>query len=152
MEPDVLDHLYIVTKGNHADYINPTMDGSISWRSIQSVGKIQRPLLKTGSRDDTKISQDDAPLFEKLGGLELKSVSIQYMMVSLIYALFWSKWKKKLGWNRGCRHLISLCDPPHLVGGPPTKVTCLHGRISSFPCSTDLSLLPKLVKTIETRN
>jgi hypothetical protein len=56
MEPDVLDHLYTVTKGNRADYINP-----IAWM-VQSVGevfslsgKIQRKLLKTGSRDDTKF-------------------------------------------------------------------------------------------------
>jgi hypothetical protein len=31
MEHDVLDHLYIVTKGNHAYYINPIANGSISW-------------------------------------------------------------------------------------------------------------------------
>jgi hypothetical protein len=29
-----LDHLYIVTKGNHAYYINPIANGSISWWSI----------------------------------------------------------------------------------------------------------------------
>jgi hypothetical protein len=59
-------------------------------------GKIQRKLLKNGNKDDTKISQEDVPLFEKLGGLELNSVSIQYMTVSHIYALLWSKWKKNL--------------------------------------------------------
>jgi hypothetical protein len=37
MEPDVLDHLYTVTKGNHTDYINPTTDGLVSFGSIQSV-------------------------------------------------------------------------------------------------------------------
>jgi len=31
MEPDLLDHLYIVTKGNCTYYLNPTMDGSINW-------------------------------------------------------------------------------------------------------------------------
>jgi len=98
---------------------------------VQSVGEvfnmsgmIHRSLLKIDNKDNTQISQDDEKLFKHLGGLEMKLTSIQYMPVSLIYALFWSKWNKNLGWNRGCRHLILLCDPPQLVGGPATKVTC----------------------------
>jgi hypothetical protein len=35
MEPNLLDHMYILTKGNSAYYINPTADGSINWQSIQ---------------------------------------------------------------------------------------------------------------------
>jgi hypothetical protein len=31
MEPDVLDHMYSVTKGNCTYYINPIVDGSVSW-------------------------------------------------------------------------------------------------------------------------
>jgi hypothetical protein len=31
--------LYIVTIGTRDDYINPTADGLVSWRSIQSVDK-----------------------------------------------------------------------------------------------------------------
>jgi hypothetical protein len=39
MEGEDLDHLYTVIAGTRNDYINPTMDGSVSWRSIQSVAK-----------------------------------------------------------------------------------------------------------------
>ena len=39
MEPNVLDHLYPMTKGNRANYINPIADGSINWQSIQFVGE-----------------------------------------------------------------------------------------------------------------
>jgi hypothetical protein len=31
-----LDHLYTITSGIRDDYINPIVDGSVSWRSIQS--------------------------------------------------------------------------------------------------------------------
>ena len=34
-EPNILDQLYQITAGNREDYINPTTDGSISWRSVQ---------------------------------------------------------------------------------------------------------------------
>jgi hypothetical protein len=37
MEGEDLDQLYTVTTGTREDYINPTVDGSVSWRSIQSV-------------------------------------------------------------------------------------------------------------------
>jgi hypothetical protein len=37
MEGEDLDQLYIVTSGTRDDYINPTTDESVSWRSIQSV-------------------------------------------------------------------------------------------------------------------
>jgi hypothetical protein len=37
MEGEELDELYTVTTGTRDDYINPTTDGSVSWRSIQSV-------------------------------------------------------------------------------------------------------------------
>jgi hypothetical protein len=36
MESDALDQLYTITTGMRPDYINPTADGSVSWRSIQS--------------------------------------------------------------------------------------------------------------------
>jgi hypothetical protein len=36
MEGEDLDQLYTVTTGTRNDYINPTADGSVSWRSIQS--------------------------------------------------------------------------------------------------------------------
>jgi hypothetical protein len=36
MEGEDLDQLYTVTTGTRNDYINPTSDGSVSWRSIQS--------------------------------------------------------------------------------------------------------------------
>jgi hypothetical protein len=36
MEGEDLDQLYAVTTGMREDYINPTTDGSVSWRSIQS--------------------------------------------------------------------------------------------------------------------
>jgi len=36
--PDVIDHIYHMTAGKIVDYINPTADGSISWRSFQSSG------------------------------------------------------------------------------------------------------------------
>ena len=39
MEVEDLDQLYTVTTGTREDYINPTVDGSISWRSIQLVDK-----------------------------------------------------------------------------------------------------------------
>jgi hypothetical protein len=35
MESDALDKLYIVTTGRRPNYINPTANGSVSWRSIQ---------------------------------------------------------------------------------------------------------------------
>jgi hypothetical protein len=151
MEPDVLDHLYTVTKGNHTTtLILPWMVQSVG-EVFSLSGKIQRQLSKTGSRDNTKISQEDAPLFEQLGGLELNSKHPIYDGLSDLHT-FLVEMEEKLGWNRGFQHLISFCDPPQLIGGPPTKVTFLHGRISSFPCNIDLSLLPKLVKTIKTRN
>jgi hypothetical protein len=37
MESDTLDQLYTITIGMRPDYINPTIDGSVSWRSIHSV-------------------------------------------------------------------------------------------------------------------
>jgi hypothetical protein len=37
MEGEELDQLYIVTIGMREDYINTIVDGSLSWRSIQSV-------------------------------------------------------------------------------------------------------------------
>jgi hypothetical protein len=37
MESEVLDQLYIITIGTRPDYITPTVDGSVSWRSIQSI-------------------------------------------------------------------------------------------------------------------
>jgi hypothetical protein len=36
MEGEDLDQLYTITAGTRNDYINPTADGSVSWRSIQS--------------------------------------------------------------------------------------------------------------------
>jgi hypothetical protein len=39
MDPDFLDHMYTMTKGNCADYINPTTDGSVNWKTIQSIKK-----------------------------------------------------------------------------------------------------------------
>jgi hypothetical protein len=39
MESDALDQLYTITVGKRPDYINPTVDGSVSWRSIQFVDK-----------------------------------------------------------------------------------------------------------------
>jgi hypothetical protein len=39
MEGEDLDQLYIVTAGTRDDYINPIVDGSVSWRSIQPVDK-----------------------------------------------------------------------------------------------------------------
>jgi hypothetical protein len=39
MESYALDQLYTITTGTTPDYINHTIDGSISWRSIQSVDK-----------------------------------------------------------------------------------------------------------------
>jgi hypothetical protein len=36
MESEALDQLYTITTGTRTHYINPTVDGSISWRSIQS--------------------------------------------------------------------------------------------------------------------
>jgi len=39
MEGKDLDHLYTVTTGTRDNYINPIVDGSISWRSIQSAGE-----------------------------------------------------------------------------------------------------------------
>jgi hypothetical protein len=39
MEEDTLDHLYTMSTGNRADYINPTIDGSVSWNNIQFAGK-----------------------------------------------------------------------------------------------------------------
>lgn len=35
MESDALDKLYIVTTGRRPNYINPTANGLVSWRSIQ---------------------------------------------------------------------------------------------------------------------
>jgi hypothetical protein len=34
MEGEDLDQLYTVTTGTRYNYINPTADGSVSWRSI----------------------------------------------------------------------------------------------------------------------
>jgi hypothetical protein len=39
MEGEYLDKLYTITAGTINDYINPTVDGSISWRSIQSANE-----------------------------------------------------------------------------------------------------------------
>jgi hypothetical protein len=39
MEGEDLDQLYTITEGTRDNYINPTTDGSVSWRSIQSVDK-----------------------------------------------------------------------------------------------------------------
>jgi hypothetical protein len=37
MEGEDLDMVYVVIAGTREDYINPIVDGSISWRSIQSI-------------------------------------------------------------------------------------------------------------------
>ena len=37
MEGEYLDQLYVVTARMREGYINPTVDGSVSWRSIQSM-------------------------------------------------------------------------------------------------------------------
>jgi len=37
MEGEELDQLYTVKIGTREDYINPIVDGSVSWRSIQSI-------------------------------------------------------------------------------------------------------------------
>jgi len=39
MEGEDLDQLYTVTEGIREYYINPNVDGSINWRSIQSTDK-----------------------------------------------------------------------------------------------------------------
>jgi hypothetical protein len=39
MENDTLDHLYTLTIGKRADYINPIVDSSVCWRNIQSAGE-----------------------------------------------------------------------------------------------------------------
>jgi len=39
MEGKDLEQLYTITTGTRNDYINPTMDGSVSWRSIQSTNE-----------------------------------------------------------------------------------------------------------------
>jgi len=39
MEQDVLDQLYTMNAGKHVDSINPTIDGSIIWQSIQSMNE-----------------------------------------------------------------------------------------------------------------
>jgi hypothetical protein len=39
MEEDALDHLYTLTTGKQVDYINPTADGLVSWKSIQPAGE-----------------------------------------------------------------------------------------------------------------
>ena len=36
MEKDILDQIYSITTGKRDYYVNPTADGSISWRSIHS--------------------------------------------------------------------------------------------------------------------
>jgi hypothetical protein len=36
MEGEYLDQLYTITAGTRNDYINPTANGSVSWRSIES--------------------------------------------------------------------------------------------------------------------
>jgi hypothetical protein len=36
MEEEYLDQLYTTTTGTRDDYINPIVDGSVNWRSIQS--------------------------------------------------------------------------------------------------------------------
>jgi hypothetical protein len=41
MEEDYMDHLYTLTTGKWVNYINPTADGSVSWRSIQSASEDQ---------------------------------------------------------------------------------------------------------------
>jgi hypothetical protein len=39
MEGEDLDQLYTVTMGTRNNYINPTANGSVSWRSIHSINK-----------------------------------------------------------------------------------------------------------------
>jgi hypothetical protein len=39
MEGEDLHHLYTITLGTRDDYINHTANGSVSWRSIQSLDK-----------------------------------------------------------------------------------------------------------------
>jgi hypothetical protein len=39
MEGEDLDEFYTVTIGTRDDYINPTVDGSVIWRSIQSTNE-----------------------------------------------------------------------------------------------------------------
>ena len=36
MERDFQNHIYSLTAGRREDYVNPTADGSVSWRSIHS--------------------------------------------------------------------------------------------------------------------
>jgi hypothetical protein len=39
MESEALDQLYTITTSMRPDYINPTTDGSVSWRNIQSTNE-----------------------------------------------------------------------------------------------------------------
>jgi hypothetical protein len=52
MESYALDQLYTITEGTRPDYINPIADGSVSWRSIQSIdedSKLAFESLQKGS-------------------------------------------------------------------------------------------------------
>jgi hypothetical protein len=64
MEGEYLDQLYTVTTRTRNNYINPTVDGSVRWRSIQSAVKIQNWILIVGNKVCMKYSQEDAQLSE----------------------------------------------------------------------------------------
>jgi hypothetical protein len=82
MEGEDLDHLYIVTEGMREDYINPTVDGSVSWRSIQSVDEDSELVFDSWQQGSYEIFSRRCAMLEKLDGLELRSENTRYMMVT----------------------------------------------------------------------
>jgi hypothetical protein len=55
MESEVLDQLYTVTAGMRPDYINPTADGFVSWRSIQSTEEDSKLAFDSWQQGSYKI-------------------------------------------------------------------------------------------------
>jgi hypothetical protein len=55
MEGEYLDQLYNITVGTRNDYINPTIDGSVRWRSIQSVDEDSELAFDSGKQGSHEI-------------------------------------------------------------------------------------------------
>jgi hypothetical protein len=57
----IIENIYNITR-HREDYINPTVDGEMSWRSVCSMTQIQRMLWRDGRIRFMRFQQEDAQM------------------------------------------------------------------------------------------
>jgi hypothetical protein len=95
MESDALDQLYTITIGMIPDYINPTADGSVSWRSIQYVDENSKATFDSWQQGSyERFSRRCTTVREtRWIGTEVREPC--HMMVPQRYIVFLPTWKIK---------------------------------------------------------